>query len=111
MGDDDRDPKLDDLDERLSQARRKAQGDVVEDNPSPMGRAFRMGIDLVVGAGVGLIIGINLDGWLETSPLFMILFLLLGFAAGIRNVIREALKMQAEAEGGQREKDGADKAK
>lgn len=110
MGDDDRDPKLNDLDERLSQARRKAQGDVVEDNPSPMGRAFRMGIDLVVGAGVGLVVGINLDGWLETSPLFMILFLLLGFAAGIRNVIREALKMQAEAEGGQHEKDRADKA-
>lgn len=111
MGDGDQDPKLDDLDERLSQARRKAQGDVVEDNPSPMGRAFRMGIDLVVGAGVGLIIGINLDGWLKTSPLFMILFLLLGFAAGIRNVIREALKMQAEAEGGQHKKDSTDKAK
>jgi ATP synthase protein I len=110
MGKIDRDPKLDALDERLSQARRKAQGAGAGDSPSPMGRAFRMGIDLVVGVGVGLLVGLNLDGWLDTSPLWLIVFVLLGFAAGIRNVIREAIKMQAEAEGGLPGKDGADKA-
>ncbi len=98
MGENKIDPKLKALDEQLSQARKKAQGETLDDKPSPMGRAFRMGIDLVAGVGVGLIIGINLDGWLGTSPGFLIGFLFLGFAAGIRNVIREANKMQAEAE-------------
>lgn len=99
MGDNNHDPKLRALDERLSQARKKAQGEQAEERPSPMGRAFRMGIDLVAGVGVGLIIGVNLDGWLDTSPVWLIVFLFLGFAAGIRNVIREANKMQAEAGG------------
>ena len=98
MGDDDQDPKLRALDERLSQARKKVQGDGADEHVSPMGRAFRMGIDLVAGVGVGLLIGIKLDGWLDTSPIFLIVFLFLGFAAGIRNVVREANKMQAEAE-------------
>lgn len=97
MGDFENDPKLKALDERLSQARKKAHGEDADERISPMGRAFRMGIDLVAGVGVGLIIGINLDGWLDTSPVFLIVFLFLGFAAGIRNVVREANKMQREA--------------
>ncbi|NVJ70896.1 MAG: AtpZ/AtpI family protein [Alphaproteobacteria bacterium] len=110
MGNFEDDPKLKALDERLSQARQKALGGKVEDRPSPMGRAFRMGIDLVAGVGVGLVIGVNLDGWLDTSPGFLIAFLFLGFAAGIRNVVREANKMQAEAESGlQGQADKADK--
>ncbi|WP_286828858.1 MULTISPECIES: AtpZ/AtpI family protein [Kordiimonas] len=110
MGDTEDDPKLKALEERLSQARQRAQGENADDRPSPMGRAFRMGIDLVAGVGVGLIIGINLDGWLDTSPGFLITFLFLGFAAGIRNVIREANKMQREAEDGlQGQADEADK--
>ncbi|NVJ96730.1 MAG: AtpZ/AtpI family protein [Alphaproteobacteria bacterium] len=97
MGETDIDPKLKALDERLSQARLKAQGEHAEERISPMGRAFRMGIDLVAGVGFGLLVGVNLDGWLETSPVFLLVFLFLGFAAGIRNVIREANKMQREA--------------
>jgi len=37
---------------------------------------------------VALAIGFGLDRWLHTSPLFLVLFVLLGGAAGIANVWR-----------------------
>ncbi|WP_417457711.1 AtpZ/AtpI family protein [Kordiimonas sp.] len=98
MGNDDRDPELKSLEARLNQARQKRLwNDGADDAPSPMGRAFALGIHLVVGVVVGLMVGVNLDEWLGTTPFLLILFLLLGFGAGIRNVIRDAMRMQNEA--------------
>jgi F0F1-type ATP synthase assembly protein I len=37
-----------------------------------------------LGGGIGLV----LDNWLETKPWFLILFLLLGNAAGLWNIFR-----------------------
>ena len=55
-----------------------------------------------VGLGYGFIvggaIGWQLDKWFETSPVFLLIFFILGAAAGIWNVIRTALAMQSEAE-------------
>jgi ATP synthase protein I len=39
---------------------------------------------------VGVLIGWALDYWLGISPWGMIVFLLLGFAAGVLNVMRSA---------------------
>ena len=39
-----------------------------------------------MGAGIGWLI----DRWVGTTPLAMIVFLLLGFAAGVLNVMRAA---------------------
>ncbi len=100
MGHDHNDPTLKDLEERLNRARIKVEPEKQEENPSAMGLAFRMGIDLVAGVGVGLAIGLTLDDWLATPPVFLLVFLVLGFAAGVRNVIRLARKMQEEAEDG-----------
>ena len=97
MGSHDKDPELTSLDARLSRARQKAQSGDDDITPSPLGRALTMGVHMVVGVVVGLILGVNLDEWLGTSPLLLILFLLLGFCAGMRNVIRDALRMQADA--------------
>ena len=57
--------------------------------------AFRFMVDLLAGIGVGVGIGWVLDRWLNTAPLFLIVFMLLGFAAGMRSVIRAANKEQA----------------
>ncbi|WP_262690256.1 AtpZ/AtpI family protein [Kordiimonas aestuarii] len=97
MGLDDKDPELTSLDARLSRARQKAQSHDADVPASPLGRALTMGVHMVVGVVVGLILGVNLDEWLGTSPLFLILFLLIGFGAGLRNVIRDAMRMQADA--------------
>jgi ATP synthase protein I len=45
---------------------------------------------LIAGVVVGALIGWGFDRLLSTSPFGMIVFLLLGFAAGVVNVIRSA---------------------
>jgi len=55
-----------------------------------MARGFRLSTELVAGVLVGAGIGWLLDRWAGTTPLGMIVFLLLGFAAGVLNVMRVA---------------------
>jgi len=64
-------------------------------------RAFRFVAELIVGVGVGGFIGWLLDRWLGTTPWLLVLFVTLGFAAGLMNVIRAAQKAQAEAQASQ----------
>lgn len=52
--------------------------------------AWRMVTELVVGVLVGAAIGWGIDSLIATKPLMMIVFGLLGFAAGIRTVMRSA---------------------
>jgi ATP synthase protein I len=56
--------------------------------PSALGVGMRMGVELVSAMVVGLAIGWALDRWLHTSPAFLVVFVLLGGAAGIANVWR-----------------------
>jgi ATP synthase protein I len=64
-------------------------------------KAFRFVAELVVGVGVGGFIGWVLDRWLGTAPWLLVLFVVIGFAAGLMNVIRAAQKAQEEAEASQ----------
>jgi ATP synthase protein I len=59
-------------------------------DPSGIARGFRLSAELVAGVLVGAGIGWLLDRWLGISPWGMIVFLLLGFAAGVLNVMRVA---------------------
>jgi len=59
-------------------------------DPSAMARGFRLSTELVTGVVVGAALGWVLDRWLGISPWGMIVFLLLGFAAGVLNVMRAA---------------------
>ncbi|MGE0563730.1 MAG: AtpZ/AtpI family protein [Pseudolabrys sp.] len=59
-------------------------------DPSALARGFRLSTELVAGVVVGTLIGWLLDRWLGISPWGMIVFLLLGFAAGVLNVMRSA---------------------
>jgi ATP synthase protein I len=53
-----------------------------------------MTLELVVGGMVGAAMGWGLDVLLGTMPLFLIVFVLLGFAAGIRTVMRSAQEVE-----------------
>jgi ATP synthase protein I len=57
---------------------------------SAMARGFRLSSELIAGVVVGAVIGWGLDRLLSTSPWGLIVFFLLGFAAGVVNVMRSA---------------------
>jgi len=57
---------------------------------SGFARGFRLSSELVAGVVVGAAIGWALDRLLGISPWGLIVFLLLGFAAGVVNVMRAA---------------------
>ena len=53
-------------------------------------RGFRLSSELVAGVVVGAGLGWLIDRWLGISPWGLMIFLLLGFAAGVLNVMRSA---------------------
>jgi ATP synthase protein I len=57
---------------------------------SAMARGFRLSTELVAGVLGGAAVGWLIDRWLGISPWGLIVFLLLGFAAGVLNVMRAA---------------------
>jgi ATP synthase protein I len=59
-------------------------------NSSAMARGLRLSSELVAGVLVGAVIGFLLDRWLGISPWGLIVFVLLGFVAGVLNVMRVA---------------------
>lgn len=66
------------------------------------GEAFKIVAELIVGVAVGGGLGWVMDRQLGTTPWLLIVCLMLGFAAGLSNVIRTARRMQAGAEPMQR---------
>ena len=82
---------LNDLDSRLQAARRKrdaAQDKQREAANGGLGLAMRIATELVAALAVGVAIGWALDRWLGTKPWLLILFFILGSAAGVMNVLR-----------------------
>jgi len=57
-----------------------------------MSLGFRVLTEFVSAAVVGALIGWLLDGWLGTTPWFLVLFVGFGVAAGFNNVYRMAAK-------------------
>jgi len=85
--------RLQRLGKRIAQADRSSENDSgprQTADPSAIARGFRLSTELVAGVLVGAVIGWLLDRWLGISPWGLIVFLLLGFAAGVLNVMRGA---------------------
>ena len=64
-----------------------------EDHHSQAHLAWRMVIELVTGLGIGFAIGYGLDSLFGTLPIFLIVFTLAGFAAGVKTMMRTAKEM------------------
>ena len=75
---------------RPDAASEQSQAPRASADPTAIARGFRLSTELVAGVLVGAAIGWALDRWLGISPWGMIVFLLLGFAAGVLNVMRAA---------------------
>jgi ATP synthase protein I len=90
---------------KVEQAERAATERLPRTGATDYGRAFRMASEFVAGVVVGALIGWGLDAVAGTSPWGLIGFLLLGFAAGVLNVVRTASQM-ADAVTRKRPEDG-----
>lgn len=102
--------KLDELEKRIRAARegqepkrRRMGGEFTVAHV-----AWRMTLELVVGGLIGAAMGWGLDAALGTRPVFLIVFVLLGMAAGIRTALRSAEELRREqaAEDAERDKKG-----
>jgi ATP synthase protein I len=61
---------------------------------------WRMVTELVAGLMIGFSIGWGLDAAFGTRPLFLVLFVLLGLAAGVRVMLRTAKELQVQQDPG-----------
>jgi len=88
--------RLSDLGERLAAAEKANTSSSGEAgaggaaDASSLAGALRLAGEFVAGVIVGSLLGWGLDYALGTSPWGLIVFLLLGFAAGVMNVMRAA---------------------
>jgi ATP synthase protein I len=96
--------RLGSLDRRLSEIRdsRKIETDqsgneqdAAQAKASAMAVGFRLSSELVAGVLVGAALGWGFDRLLSTSPWGFIVFFLLGFVAGVVNVVRSAGRASA----------------
>jgi ATP synthase protein I len=99
--------RLGSLDHRLSeiQGSRKIQTgqsgneqDAAQAKANAMAVGLRLSSELVAGVLVGAALGWGFDRLLSTSPWGLIVFLLLGFTAGVINVMRSAGVMAKQSE-------------
>ena len=76
----------------------------IEHHHSQAHAGWRMVTELVAGLLIGFCIGYGLDSLFGTLPIFLVLFVLLGFAAGVKTMLRSAQDIQR-AQSGQTDKD------
>jgi ATP synthase protein I len=93
--------RISDLGDRLGKVRAQRNAEAHADLDAQMrgrGMAYgmRMAAELVAAVIVGGVIGWGLDWVLGSRPWLFLLFFLLGFAAGVLNVVRSYERMQKE---------------
>lgn len=70
-------------------------------------QAWRMVVELVAGLAIGFGIGFGLDRLLGTTPILLVIFVFLGFAAGVKTMLRTAAEMGQAPPGGSTATDSA----
>ena len=97
------DPLTSDLKARIARAQveREAEGGgkfaTATRDMSALSRGLRLGSEFVAAILVGSGMGYLLDQWLGTSPWLFLAMIMLGFVAGVLNVVRAASQMNKAA--------------
>jgi ATP synthase protein I len=93
--------RLEALEKRLRAARGAHEASTAEGMANPKGDdlseanlAWRMVIELVAGLLIGFGIGYGLDTLFGTMPVFLVLFIFAGLAAGVRTMLRSAKEVE-----------------
>ena len=87
--------RLIELKKKIEEAKLKNQDQGLNKiQPSPIGKAMKLAVEIVAALAIGITIGLLMDNFFDTRPLFIIIFFLLGSCAGILNVFRVAKSMQ-----------------
>ena len=85
------------LEARIKAAKGEERKPHSEEHYSQANMAWRMVIELVAGLAIGFGIGYGLDAVFNATPIFMVLFIFFGLAAGVKTMMRSAAEMQNEA--------------
>ena len=83
---------LEKLDKKLEEFKSKKE----RDGPKRLraqNDGWRMVIELVTGMLLGVSLGLGLDYMIGSEPIFLIIFSLLGFMAGVKTMMATAKKM------------------
>lgn len=89
--------RMRDLEERIARAKQAQAPKPRSQDMHARGEiAWRMIIELVAGLVIGFGIGYGLDVLFGTMPIFLVLFVLLGFAAGVNVMLRTAKELQVD---------------
>ena len=83
---------LDKLDRKLEEFRSKKEK-VSPKQIKVQNDGWRMIIELVTGMLLGVSLGLGLDYMIGSKPIFLIIFSLLGFVAGVKTMMATAKKM------------------
>ena len=71
-----------------------------------LGKYSALGLEMALSVVIGMGIGYYLDRWLGTGPWLMIVWIGLGFAAGVRSLYRAAVRSGKDLE---RDENGREK--
>jgi ATP synthase protein I len=85
------------LEERIAKVKGVVEGPAKRHQDSQYSQAnlaWRMVVELVAGLAIGFGIGYGLDYLLGTMPIFMVLFIFAGLAAGVKTMLRSAKEVQ-----------------
>lgn len=86
------------LEDKIEAAKKAAQGETETTGGVSAGEVgWRMVTELVAGIFIGFGIGYGLDVLFGTMPIFLVLFTMFGFAAGIKTMMRTASELQEKA--------------
>lgn len=89
--------RLSALEKRIAAAKEAAEGPRrahQKEDYSQAQLAWRMVIELVAGLTIGFGIGYGLDTLFGTTPIFLVLFIFAGLAAGVKTMLRSAKDVQ-----------------
>lgn len=99
MTDPDQQRQLEQLEAKIDTAKRRSEPTPrADEHYSQAQLAWRMVIELVAGLGIGFGMGYGLDWLFGTLPVFMVIFTMLGLAAGVKTMLNSAREAQEKIE-------------